>query len=322
MYNQPMPSSPHARARPLLLALLLAACVEPRVQPAPTASLRGMPTATSSPLFPTPAFTSAPTAFPTLAPTAAPITYIVESGDTLIGIAVRHDVSLEAIESANIGIDPGNLQPGQSIVIPAPTAAGVVGSFIPVSTPLPVNMGVFNCVPTPAASTICLGEFINSTNESILNLAVQVTLLDASGQPAAEAIANSPLDLIPPGAAVPLAAVFPGAYGPAAVGATLAAESGAGLADRFVTLGIEGASGAASPSGYIIDGRLVNPTASEIRSIAVIGTVYNAAGGVIGYRELSVGESLSARASSLFSIVLPGVQDAAQWAVIAQGRMP
>ncbi len=285
-----------------------------------TATLRRLPTGTPSPIFPTLAFTETPTILPTHAPTPTPIIYTVQSGDTLIGIAVRHDVSLEAIESVNIGIDPGNLQPGQTIRVPAPTAADVVGSFIPASTPLPVSIGIFNCVPTPAASTICLSEFINSTNEPILNLAAQVTLLNAEGQPIANAIANSPLDLIPAGAAVPLAAVFPAANGLAAIGSTLAAESGAGLADRFVTLTVEGAKGTASSSGYTLGGTLINPTSSEIHSIAVVGTVYNAAGAVIGYRKIVLPDSLAANASVEFAMPLPAITDAARWAVIAQGR--
>jgi LysM repeat protein len=287
-----------------------------------TATLRGMPAATPSPIFPALAFTETPTVLPTLAPTPTPIIYTVQNGDTLIGIAVRHEVSLEAIESANIGIDPGNLQPGQTIVVPAPTAADVVGSFIPASTPLPVSIGMFNCVPTPAASTICLSEFLNSTGEPILNLAVQVPLLNTDGEPIANAMPNSPVNLIPPGAAVPLAAVFPAANGGAAIGSALAADSGAGLADRFVTLEVEGASGAASPSGYTLGGTLINPTASEIRSITVVGTVYNAAGAVIGYRKIFLTDSLAANASAEFSMPLPGITDAARWAVIAEGRLP
>ncbi|MEK9165095.1 MAG: LysM peptidoglycan-binding domain-containing protein, partial [Chloroflexota bacterium] len=129
-----MPSLPHSHTPTLLFALLLASCgASSRVQPAPTSILRMMPTSTPPPIFPTLAFTATPTVLPTLAPTPAAIIYTVESGDTLIGIAVRHDVSLEALESANIGIDPGNLQPGQTILVPAPTAAAVVGSFIPAS---------------------------------------------------------------------------------------------------------------------------------------------------------------------------------------------
>ena len=87
-------------------------------------------------------------------------------------------------------------------------------------------------------------------------------------------------------------------------------------------LTVEDAKGTASSSGYTLGGTLINPASSEIRSIAVVGTVYNAAGAVIGYRKIILPDSLAANASVEFAMPLPGITDAARWAVIAEGRLP
>jgi LysM repeat protein len=57
---------------------------------------------------------------PTPTPTPTPQIYVVQPGDTLSGIAVRFDVTIEALANRN-GIDqPENLRSGQRLVIPRP----------------------------------------------------------------------------------------------------------------------------------------------------------------------------------------------------------
>ncbi len=47
------------------------------------------------------------------------LTYIVQPGDTLSGIAEKFEVSLQALEAANPQIkDPNKIFPGQHITIP------------------------------------------------------------------------------------------------------------------------------------------------------------------------------------------------------------
>lgn len=61
--------------------------------------------------------TSSPTPEPSPIP-SQPMTYTVESGDTLSAVAQEHNVSLEALISANDLTDPDVLQVGQVLVIP------------------------------------------------------------------------------------------------------------------------------------------------------------------------------------------------------------
>lgn len=251
-------------------------------------------------------------------PTATPIAYVIQKGDTLIGIAVEYNVSLEAIEAANPGIDPGNLQLGQTVFVPAPE--GGAPSAAVASTPLPVNVGAFTCAPTPVASLICFGEFVNTTSDPITNLSARVTLLNPDNTIGDSVTVYAPLDLIPPGSAVPLAAVFANGNQRAAVGTVLTADSGAALADRYAMLTVSEVAGAESSGGFTLNGTVANVAAVTVKDIVVVGTVYNSAGAVIGYRKIALIEPLAADAGAQFSITLPGVASAARWAVVAEGR--
>jgi LysM repeat protein len=285
----------------------------------PTATLWQMPSATPAPTLPTSPPTETPQ--PTLPPlpTATPIPYVIQKGDTLIGIAVKHNISLEALEAANPGIDPGNLQIGATVLIPPPTGDGAPNQ-VNAPTPLPVTIGSFNCHPTPVGSLVCLGEFTNSTQDSIANLSAQVTLLNPDDTFGDSLAVYSPLDLVPPGAAVPLGVVFPNGAGRTALAAPLTADSGAALADLYAMLAVSEVVGAGTTSGFRLAGSITNPAAGPLSRIVIVGSVYNSAGAVIDYRRLTLAEPLAPGASAPFEITFPGVASAARWAVIAQGR--
>ena len=309
---------------PLLLVMLIAtACTlaQPSATPVafrPTATLRGLPTATPAPQFPTARPTDLPLPTFTPLPTATPTAYLIQKGDTLLGIAIQYNVSLEALEAANPGINPANLQIGQTVFIP--TGSEAAPNQINAPTPLPVVAGAFACNPTPVGSLICLSEFVNTTDQPVANLSVKVTLLNADNSLGDSLIAYAPLDLIPAGAPIPLGVVFPFGDQRAAVGAVVTADSGAGLAERHVMLEVSSLVGETTSSGIILSGTIANPAAVETTGIVVVGTVYNAAGVVTGYRTIRLDQPLAANASTPFSITLPAPASAAKWAVIAQGR--
>lgn len=303
-----------------LLFLITACNLAPDTTVTPT--LRQMPTAT-----PLPSISSIPTntppPLPTLPPTPAPVVYTIQKGDTLIAIATKFDITLEAIDKLNPKLDPAKLQTGQTILLP-PEVQGVAATAIPLPalTPIPISLDPFYCYPTPSSSVICVGEFKNTTNTPIVNLSVQVNLLKPDNSSGANVIAYSPLDMIPVGVTVPLAATFPQAVlssNRGANSAVLTAESAAAVADKFVMLTVSGAAGAASPNGFTISGSVVNPSNAEVKSIAVIATVYNS-NGIINYREINLPGSLTAKGSTPFSIVMTGITEATRWAVIAQAR--
>ena len=76
--------------------------------------------ATRTPDQPTPTTTTvAPTTEP-LIPSATPFKHTVQPGDTLFGIAIQYNISLDELVSANPGIDTSLLSLGTELNIPSP----------------------------------------------------------------------------------------------------------------------------------------------------------------------------------------------------------
>jgi LysM repeat protein len=67
--------------------------------------------------------TDTPTAPP---PSAATTPYVVQPGDTLLSIALRHRLGLDALMTANPLADPDLIQAGQLLVLPADARTGTV----------------------------------------------------------------------------------------------------------------------------------------------------------------------------------------------------
>ena len=130
--------------------------------------------------------TPAPTNTP--APTPTPAVHIVQPGDTLLGIALQYNVTLEELYQVNGVLKPELLQIGQAIVIPVPGSVGKPagdnsGAVIaPTQPPLPVQVEHAARYQTPVGSVWVLGEVFNSTDQPIENVQVRVALLDAAGQ--------------------------------------------------------------------------------------------------------------------------------------------
>ncbi len=104
------------------------ATIEPTPTPAPPtpppATATHAPTSTPVPVTPVP--TEAPTdgtpeePTPTAEPGATTFEHTVQEGETLFGIAVSYDLTLDEILEANPGIDQDVLQVGQIILVPYP----------------------------------------------------------------------------------------------------------------------------------------------------------------------------------------------------------
>jgi uncharacterized protein YkwD len=87
------------------------------------------------PVTVTPTPSASPTPKATATPTAEPIYHIVELGDTLLGMAIDYETSVETIMLANEILDPLALQIGQKLLIPpngatfaAPTTIHVIAA--------------------------------------------------------------------------------------------------------------------------------------------------------------------------------------------------
>lgn len=312
---------PHCLVWALALAGCSAPVTGPAPDPAPTATLRGLPSATVQPVFATALPTDTP--LPTFTPlaTATPLAYSVEKGDTLIGIAVEHAVSIEALEAANPGVDPNNLQIGQILFIPPPAGEPAPNQAL-LPTPLPIVIAPFSCAPSPVASLICLGEFVNTSDGPVANVSVKVSLPGADGTVVDSQVAYAPVVLIGPGQAVPLGVVFSGGSARTAPAVVVTADAGAAFVAHYGALDVSNLTGRADAAGFTLSATIANSKEGSLGEVTVVGTVYNAAGAVIGYRVLQLDRPLAAHTGTEIELSLPGVTSVARWAVIAQGRTP
>lgn len=113
---------------PLAVALMLAT----------TACGSGLPSQSPSPT----SLYASQSASPSASPGCTPSVYTVKGGDTLLGIAVKFNLGLSDVVTANDIKDPDTLAIGQVVKIPCPTAAtttpgGATAAASPTDTPSP-----------------------------------------------------------------------------------------------------------------------------------------------------------------------------------------
>lgn len=247
--------------------------------------------------------------------------HTVIEGETLIGIALDHDVTLEALQAVNGEINPLNLQPGQLLVIPQ-GEAGHGSLSLPTPTPLALIISQFNCYPTPAGGLLCLGEASNRGSKPIINLAVQVTLVLPDGPTGRKAEAFSPIDFLWPGQSLPLATRFSDAgEATSALTQVLAADSASDLVDSFVQLSVQDISGETRDlGGYLVTGRVLNDSEKPVNEIKIVVTLYDD-GMVRAFRLIDIKEILQPGDSVPITVTFPeSPAEAAGYTAVAQGR--
>ncbi len=291
----------------LLAAFLLlspAACSAPEtatVLPSPTAGVTLTPFVPQEPggkSEETPAPPRSPTPPPT--PTPTPFTYTIVKDDTLIGVAFRFGLTLEELLAANPGIDPQFLTIGETLIVPLPENPAP-GAGLPTPVGEVAAMKAPVCYPLEDASLWCFALFENKGLETVENIAAQISVYDAAGELLLSGPAITPVNLLPGGQSVPVAAWFPGIgpdYGQASAVLTSAIPVAEGDA-RYVEV----------ESRYEIN---LHGDAAEVRG-EVIGafrearigvTALGTDGQVLGVRVLLLPGDLSIAAAVAFSLDL------------------
>lgn len=316
--------------RIFLVALCLTACTRPTEPSTPAPEPLGvrLPTATPHSTRLPGERTPPPTFTP--APTPTPVVHIVEPGETLIEIAQRYGITLDALQAANGVLTPETLQIGQRLVIPVgiggwqPAPNG--GILLPTPTPLAAMVQGTALYETPAGSVWVLGEVVNPGGSSLENTQVRVALLDVSGAEAAVGTAFTALDVIPAGGKAPFGVLF--VSPPEAVSfvvTAIRAEASSEPGNRYMPIAVSDQRGALDGLQFNVTGTVVNQGPSSAMDVSAVVTTYDADGRVTGYREARVGDGrLAAQAAAEFNILLaptgPAGPMPGEYSIVAQGR--
>jgi LysM repeat protein len=196
----------------LALGLTLPACghVWTRVPDTPTPA-PPTPTVYTAAVVPTATPTRTPIPATPLAtwtpmPTPTPIIYVVQAGDTLIGIAKQFGVTAQFLQDVNAILDPRRLQIGQELLIPPEEPD--TGPGLPTATPVPVEVEGTAIYETPSGSLLLLGSVFNGNAEPLERVAVEASLLDAGGEPVVTEWAGASLQVVPAGESSAFAILF------------------------------------------------------------------------------------------------------------------
>lgn len=309
--------------------LLVAGCgqVITRVTPTPsrtptpgvalTIAATARPTSTPAP------YTPAPTATPTITPT--PIIYRIASGDTLLTIAQRFDVSVAGIQDANGITNPRALRVGQELLIPIEEAEeAAVGTPTAQPTPLPFIVENLSFSNTPLGGLWCFGEILNSTGADLEQAGISIQLLDDQGQVVAEEQAYVGIDLLKPGAKAPFAVRF---ASPPQYFSSYQALPWKGVlgyvGSYYLDLEVRDTAGEGERyATYTVTGLVANVGPEDAVEITVTVTLYDALGRVIGMRRAVPEHNVILRGGqTTFSVELtPTGGPVASFRVEAQGR--
>lgn len=239
------------------------------------------------------AVAASPTPPPPQTPTA--VVYIAQAGDTLLNIAARFGIRLEALRAANNDINPQNLQIGQELRIPNPpnTADGL--PILRTPTPPPLALPLPHCYETFSNRLLCLGLVENTLRAALERVVVRVQLYDWSGALIGTQDTVIEQRFIRPGESAPYRVLFAqeragDVYAAAyLVRADHAAESAAHLLDvRIRDESMDQLGGQ-----YILSATLYNPGPQPADQLWMVVTLKDEQGALVGYRVLQSSEPLA-----------------------------
>jgi hypothetical protein len=252
-----------------------------------------------------------PTVIPPLTgiilPTPTTFTYIVIHGDTLIGIAGRYGLTLEALLAANPGLQPEALSVGTTLIIPT----GAQTSVESASTPAPLPVQQARCWTESDGGLWCFALVQNEYAEALENISTQFTLLDASGQELASQVTFALLNTLPPGQSMPLAVHFaPPVQTNVAVRVQVLTTIRLLPGDtRYMPVMLENTLVRVDASGRTArgSGQVILTGAGTANTLWVLATAYDAAGNVVGVRRWESSSTLKADAPVSFDFLVSSV---------------
>ena len=243
----------------------------------------------------------------TATPPPTPIVYVIEGGDTLLGIALAENTTTEEILALNPALRPELLQIGQQIILPPPSTP-IFGQAAATPLPLEIEVTQIQLYQTPSDATWILGEVHNRAPSWAENVRLAITITGPEGSRLDEAETWVAPQLIPPGGKAPFGLLWPAELPPniqplvSVVGGRGLAQPGDGRDNRYLELVVESAD--LSPAGEAIElsGRVVNIGSSTAGDLVVTASLYNGRGQLTGYVQLYLNESLAAGEQRSFTL--------------------
>jgi LysM repeat protein len=228
----------------------------------------------------------------TLEASLTPVVHVVESGDTLLGIALDYGVDLNALRQANGNLDPRSLQIGQQLIIPG--GASLLSAAPATSTPIPLPLEPPVCYEMPTMRLLCLGRVVNTLDQPVERTAVTVQLLQANGTTLLEQAANIEQALILPGQSAPYRVLFESGWeGYTGIVTVLrSADTARNVNERFIAPRIENEQGVLENGLYIVSAIVHNLDSLPAQGVRIIVTLYDDDQHVIGYRVIQLVHSL------------------------------
>ena len=286
--------------------------IAPSETPTPTATRRA--TATLVPA--TPSNTPTPTVTPT------PIIYTIKKGDTLLEVARAFGATVSELQAVNGIEDPRRLWIGQEILIP-PKEAGSQPTVVPTPTPVALRIEGLAFYHTPADSLWCLGEVVNLSTEPAEEVQVRVSLHGPQGELLASGAAFTQLDVLAGRGRSPFGILFtaPPANFSQYQTQVLSGVRSTHLGPRYRDLVVsEEWGGWLDESTYQVRGQVENTGQSEAEKVALIVTLYDEEGHVVGARSVGIeAEVFLPGAVAPFDIAVLPLGSVARHSVAVQG---
>ena len=231
---------------------------------------------------------------PTVTPTATPIVYQIESGDTILDIAILRGTTVEEILALNPGIVPENLQIGQPVILPPPPTPNAL-SIQGTPVPLRVIVNKIHAYLTPVGSLWLLGEVTNEGETAVENIQVEIGLLAADGQIITNVSAWVATSIILPGERGPFGVLInepPDEFGQPAV-AVVGGQAVVELGTRTLTVDVVTSELTLDDDSVMLDGTVVNSGEMAANQVRLIATFYDVQGNVTGFQQQVVAEQLN-----------------------------
>ena len=198
------------------MSLLLAACsaeatqMVPEVTQTEVGTLRPYPSPTST-ATPFPTDYVSPTPSPTVTSTPTPVLYEVQSEDNMYSIAFRYGIEPAALMTANPTVNPRMMSVGMTLLIPiTPSPEPTPTASLAVSTTPTEEEDealIPDCYLNALGGLWCFVLVGNEEDQARENISALVTLVGEDQT--LQEVALAPLNLLPAGKSLALAAYFP-----------------------------------------------------------------------------------------------------------------